>query len=176
MKKILSVITIAASLVACNSSSSKNAEAEKNAMLAAYRDSIKMAADTAGFSEFRNWKAQSELGQTEQYDQNQYTAAPVAPTRSYAPARSTSRSTATRRASSSSNRGTVYNSTSGQAAKKKGWSKTAKGAVIGGAGGAVIGGVVNKKNRAAGAVIGGVGGAVIGGVIGRSQDKKDGRY
>lgn len=174
MKKILSVIAIAASLVACNSSGNTETAAEKNAILARYRDSIKMAADTAGFAEFRNWKAQSELGQTEQ-DQNLY-AAPVVQTRSYAPARSASRSTATRRASSSSNRGTVYNSTSGQAAKKKGWSKTAKGAVIGGAGGAVIGAVVNKKNRAAGAVIGGVGGAVIGGVIGRSQDKKDGRY
>jgi hypothetical protein len=176
MKKILSVIAIAASLVACNSSGSKESEAEKAAILGRYRDSIKMAADTAGFAEFRNWKAQSELEQTQQVDQNQYTAAPVTQTRSYAPARSTSRSTATRRASSSGNQGTVYNSTSGQAAKKKGWSKTAKGAVIGGAGGAVIGAVVNKKNRAAGAVIGGVLGAGTGAVIGRSQDKKDGRY
>lgn len=174
MKKILSVITIAASLVACNSSGDTETAAEKNAILARYRDSIKMAADTAGFAEFRNWKSQSELSQTQE-DQNQYTAAPVVQTRSYTPARSTSRSTATRRASSS-NQGTVYNSTSGQAAKKKGWSKTAKGAVIGGAGGAVIGAVVNKKNRAAGAVIGGVLGAGGGAVIGRSQDKKDGRY
>lgn len=174
MKKILSVIAIAASLVACNSSGNTETAAEKNAILARYRDSIKMAADTAGFAEFRNWKSQSELGQT-QVDQNQYAAAPVVQTRTHAPARSTTRSTATRRASSS-NQGTVYNSTSGQAAKKRGWSKTAKGAVIGGAGGAVIGAVVNKKNRAAGAVIGGVLGAGTGAVIGRSQDKKDGRY
>ncbi len=54
-------------------------------------------------------------------------------------------------------------------------SKTAKGAVIGGAGGAVVGAVVNKRNRAAGAVIGGVVGGAAGAVIGRSQDKKDGR-
>lgn len=174
MKKIFSVIVVAASLVACNSSGNTETAAEKNAILARYRDSIKMAADTAGFAEFRNWKSQSELDRTQE-DQNQYAAAPVVQTRSYAPARSTSRSTATRRASSS-NRGTVYNSTSGQAAKKKGWSKAAKGAVIGGAGGAVIGAVVNKRNRAAGAVIGGVLGAGGGAVIGRSQDKKDGRY
>jgi hypothetical protein len=61
-------------------------------------------------------------------------------------------------------------------AKKKGWSKSAKGAVIGGASGAILGAVINKKNRAAGAVIGGVIGAGGGYVIGRTMDKKDGRY
>jgi hypothetical protein len=60
-------------------------------------------------------------------------------------------------------------------AKKKGWSKSAKGAVIGGAGGAIVGAVVNKRNRAAGAVIGGVIGAGVGYGIGRGEDKKDGR-
>jgi hypothetical protein len=59
---------------------------------------------------------------------------------------------------------------------KKGWSKAAKGAVIGGVGGAVIGGVINKRNRAAGAAIGGVIGAGGGYVLGRTMDKKDGRY
>jgi hypothetical protein len=60
--------------------------------------------------------------------------------------------------------------------KKKGWSKAAKGAVIGGAGGAVLGAVINKKNRVLGGVIGGVLGGGVGYGIGRSQDKKDGRY
>lgn len=60
--------------------------------------------------------------------------------------------------------------------QKKGWSKAAKYAVIGGAGGAVMGAVINKKNRVKGAVIGGVLGGGGGYVIGRSQDKKDGRY
>ncbi len=59
--------------------------------------------------------------------------------------------------------------------KKKGWSKAAKGAVIGGASGAVLGAVVNKRNRGAGAVIGGVVGAGVGYGVGRSKDKKDGR-
>jgi hypothetical protein len=59
---------------------------------------------------------------------------------------------------------------------KKGWSKAAKGTVIGAASGAVIGAVVNKRNRAAGAVIGGVIGGGGGYVIGRTMDKKDGRY
>ena len=59
---------------------------------------------------------------------------------------------------------------------KKGWSKAAKGTVIGAASGAVIGAVVNKRNRAAGAAIGGVIGGGGGYVIGRTMDKKDGRY
>lgn len=59
---------------------------------------------------------------------------------------------------------------------KKGWSKTAKGAVIGGVVGAGTGAVVNKKNRAAGAVVGGVVGAGAGAIIGNEMDKKDGRH
>jgi YMGG-like Gly-zipper len=78
---------------------------------------------------------------------------------------------------------TVYRNTSApvcnnntSVAKKKGWSKSAKGAVIGGAGGAVAGAVINKRNRGAGAVVGGIIGAGAGYVIGRAEDKKDGRY
>jgi hypothetical protein len=63
-----------------------------------------------------------------------------------------------------------------QAEEKKGWSKTAKGAVIGGVVGAGTGAIINKKNRAAGAVIGGVLGAGAGAVIGNQMDKKDGRH
>ena len=61
-------------------------------------------------------------------------------------------------------------------AKKKGWSKAAKGAVIGGVGGAAAGAILVKKNRALGAVIGGVVGGGVGYGIGRGMDKKDGRY
>jgi len=60
--------------------------------------------------------------------------------------------------------------------KKKGWSKAAKYAVIGGAGGAVTGAIINKKDRVKGAVIGGVVLGAGGYIFGRSQDKKDGRY
>jgi len=58
---------------------------------------------------------------------------------------------------------------------KKGWSKAAKATAIGAGAGAVIGAVINKRNRVAGAVIGGVIGGGGGYVIGRSMDKKDGR-
>lgn len=57
---------------------------------------------------------------------------------------------------------------------KKGWSKGAKGAVIGGVGGAVVGAAVSDK-KGKGAIIGGAVGAGAGYLIGRDQDKKDGR-
>ena len=60
--------------------------------------------------------------------------------------------------------------------QKKGWSKAAKATAIGAGTGAVLGAVINKKNRVAGAVIGGVIGGGGGYVIGRGMDKKDGRY
>jgi hypothetical protein len=63
-----------------------------------------------------------------------------------------------------------------QPAKKKGWSKAAKGAVIGGAAGAAAGAIIVKNNRALGAVIGGVVGGGVGYGVGRGMDKKDGRY
>ena len=71
---------------------------------------------------------------------------------------------------------TASSESANTAKKKKGWSKTAKGAVIGGVVGAGTGAVVNKKNRAAGAVVGGVVGAGTGAIIGNEMDKKDGRH
>ncbi len=77
---------------------------------------------------------------------------------------------------SNSNSGTVSNSGSGstQSTHKKGWSKAAQGAAIGGVGGAVAGAIISKK-KGTGAVIGGVVGATGGYIIGREKDKKDGR-
>ena len=60
------------------------------------------------------------------------------------------------------------------AVQKKGWSKAAQGAVIGGVAGAIGGAVISKK-KGKGAVIGGIIGAGGGYVIGRAKDRKDGR-
>lgn len=68
----------------------------------------------------------------------------------------------------------VQNTPATSTASKQGWSKSAKGAVIGGAGGALVGATVSN-NKAAGAVIGGAVGAGTGYLIGRGEDKKDGR-
>lgn len=96
------------------------------------------------------------------------------------------RVTNTNRASTSNNnnRGSgtastsnTSNTNSGQTTattRKKGWSKAARNATIGGVGGAVTGAIISK-NKVKGAVIGGVIGAAGGYILGRSKDKKEGR-
>ncbi|MEP6596174.1 MAG: glycine zipper domain-containing protein [Ginsengibacter sp.] len=66
-------------------------------------------------------------------------------------------------------------STIPQPEKKKGWSKATKGAVIGGAAGAIGGAIISKK-KGLGAVIGGVIGVAGGYAIGKGMDKKDNRF
>ena len=64
--------------------------------------------------------------------------------------------------------------TSTATTKKKGWSAKAKGAVIGGAAGAV-GGALISKHKGTGAVVGGLAGAAGGYIIGNEVDKKNNR-
>lgn len=63
---------------------------------------------------------------------------------------------------------TVFGSRSAQAQ----WSPQAKGAVIGGLGGAAAGVLINKRNRAVGGVVGGVAGGAIGYGVGKHIDNK----
>jgi hypothetical protein len=166
MKKILTVLTLATVMVACNSK--KETAAEQARQLQTFKDSLRLAADTAGLAQYQAWKAENELNETlDNNDDGQYAAAPVTTRRSSGSSTSRTRS---------SGSGNVSSQSSNTAMRKKGWSKAAKGAAIGGGSGAVIGAVVNKRNRAAGAVIGGVLGAGVGYGVGRGQDKKDGRY
>lgn len=65
--------------------------------------------------------------------------------------------------------GSTCSEAQAQTTPKKGWSKKAKGAAIGGGAGVVGGAVVGGTK---GAVIGGVAGAAAGGLIGRKKDKK----
>lgn len=113
--------------------------------------------NTSELAEFREWQAQKLAKENAEK------------TRSYA---STASTTARKK--------TVYRPVAttpapSVPAKKKGWSKAAKGAVIGGVAGAGAGALILKKNRALGAVIGGVVGGGVGYGVGRSMDKKDGR-
>jgi hypothetical protein len=167
MKNLLSTLAVSASLAftmaACNTTPQQSQVTLKNT-------------DTTGLAAFQAYK-QAQMFNAASIAS--YTAAATAPqTRvvtKYVPVRSTS----TRRynsSTSSASRPVVMNSQSSNAAKKRGWSKAAKGAVIGGVVGAGTGAVVNKKNRAVGAVIGGVLGAGAGYGIGRGMDKRDGRY
>lgn len=93
---------------------------------------------------------------------------------SYHPKESTTNQNVSEKTQSSSGTGTSSNSTT-QSTRKKGWSKAAQGAVIGGAAGAV-GGAIISKHKGTGAAIGAAVGAAGGYIIGRDKDKKDGRY
>ena len=59
------------------------------------------------------------------------------------------------------------------AKKKEGWSDAAKGATIGGVGGAAAGAIIGKNAK--GAVIGGILGAAGGYIFGRKKDRQSGR-
>lgn len=102
-------------------------------------------------------------------------AAAPAPTRRTTTSRQRSSTSSGSSTSSSTNNSTANNSGSGTVAQpqRRGISKAAKGAIIGGVGGAVIGGVIGKNAK--GAIIGGAAGAAGGYIIGRGKDRRDGR-
>jgi len=166
MKKILpiSAIVIMATMlvVACN----RSPQAASNSL---------NYADTIGLADFQKWKAQNELKDPTVYYQqgNEMTSGQPARTIvKYVPVKSS----ATRARRSSYSSGSM-NSVAQYPAKslKKGWSRKAKGAVIGGGGGAILGAVINKNNRLLGGAVGGALGAGLGYVIGNELDRKHGR-
>jgi len=194
MKKLLPILGFTFLMVACNTTPDQKSDA-----IQSVQPTISQP-DTTGTAAFNAWKAQNELAGVNAYQQSQQ--AQVAPEKTrtivkYVPvAKSTQSKAATRtssNSSSSSNSTSTEQTNSGSSAdtgngagsnestetakveKKEGWSKAAKGAVIGGVAGAAGGAVLNKKNRVVGAVIGGVVGAAGGYGIGRTMDKKDGR-
>jgi hypothetical protein len=193
MKKFIPILGLAVAMVACNTQPDKITE------LTAASTPVLQAPvvnpDTVGLAQYQAWKAQNELApvapevkpvQYAAVSQSSHTAKKTssAPVRKpKAVSRPAETKTATPQAGSgtevSNDQRTGVSTGAGESTakveEKKGWSKGAKGAVIGAAGGAVAGAVLNKNNRAVGAVIGGVIGAGGGYVIGRQMDKKDGR-
>jgi len=165
MKKLLpifSILLISVILIsACNSKTAVDANTGK----------VLTYIDTAGLADFQKWKAQNELKDPAVY-YNQ--GAEVSMNR---PVRKTPKSYSSVQRNSNTGGGSL-NSVSQYPAKttvKKGWSRKAKGAAIGGGGGAILGAVINKNNRLVGGAIGGALGAGIGYVIGNELDKKHGR-
>jgi hypothetical protein len=166
MKTVLSFITIAAVVTACNS----NPQTTQQNLPAASTGI--MLKDTTGLAEFQAWKAYQADRAASEY--NNHVPATAKPVRKYAsakPVRAKPKPSVTKSETLSTE--AAYPA---KAPEKRGWSKAAKGAAIGGASGAVVGAVVHKKNRVLGGVIGGVVGAGAGYGIGRTMDKKDGRY
>jgi len=126
--------------------------------------------DTTGLAEFQKWKTMNELKDPSvYYNQGSEVA--------YQPVKKASRTSAPVRKATRTSSGSM-NSVAQYPAKttvKKGWSRKAKGAAIGGGGGAILGAVINKNNRLVGGAIGGAIGAGLGYVIGNELDKKHGR-
>jgi hypothetical protein len=192
MKKFFTILSVAAVMTACNTNPGTLPVTAAPAVQPA-------TADTAGLAKYNEWKTQQEeeaVNESKPAVRYAVSAAPVRKARKvyHAPvsrpaAPDYTPSTASNPNTSSTTGSTYPESTPAgnddvamsnesantAEAEKKGWSKKAKGAVIGGAAGAAAGAIINKKNRAVGAVIGGVIGAGGGYVIGSKMDKKDGR-
>ncbi len=185
MKQLIFTLTTAAIfLTACNSDKKNNLDAEKRIV---FTDTAALRASNAATDKAANDQAVANQDNTKPKVVTviKYVNAPQ---RQRAPIRR--RSNRTQQAPSQQNNDQVYNAPStgtssgngnngGEVAttpvnKKKGWSQAAKGATIGGVGGAVAGAVISK-NKGKGAIIGGVIGAAGGYILGRRADKKSGR-
>lgn len=117
------------------------------------------------------------LDTTLMYKNNVYSDTAVTQTSATVPAATKPQSNYPKRSAGSRSTPVATQANSGaqaQTTQKKGWSHSAKDAVIGGVGGAVAGAVISKK-KGKGAVIGGAVGAAGGYIIGRKKDKKEGR-
>lgn len=154
MKKMLMIITIASVFTACKSDSKSDLETNKI-----------MLTDSTGVM---NGSASSDTGKVV----NSGTVSKS--NTSQKTKTSTSASSSGSTASTGNGNTTTTTTTTTTTAKKKGWSSRAKGAVIGGAAGAV-GGAIISKHKGTGAVIGGVVGAAGGYIIGNEKDKKNNR-
>jgi hypothetical protein len=147
MKKILLSVSVVAALAILVAACSTNPVTVQPVL----------NSDTTGLAQFNEWKTMEAQTQVAR----QYNAAYTAGRKSVQAKTYSMKSESTHEA---------------KVTKKKGWSKSAKYAAFGAAGGGVLGAVINKRNRVAGGVIGAV---VLGGggyIFGRSQDKKDGRF
>jgi hypothetical protein len=177
MKKLIPLFSIVL-MTACNQVPKADSQSAAQPVAA--------QADTTGIAAYQAWKAQNELTPVVQqpvaaapkpivktvYVTQKAKPAPAPVKQSPAPAPSASNDGV---ASSGSGSATSDSQGEAKSSEKKGISKAAKGAVIGGVAGAAGGAILNKKNRVLGAVIGGVVGAAGGYGVGRTMDKKDGR-
>ncbi|MET4082144.1 hypothetical protein ABIB40_002100 [Pedobacter sp. UYP30] len=153
MKKLFAIVALSSVMFACNNKAKQEQAVQKQEQVKAIKDSIRLDS-FARVDAVKKEKAKKDAEVAAAYKAGKRSA-----TGSYANGSSSS---------SSSYGGTQ------PTAKKKGWSDAAKGAVIGGAAGAVGGAIIDKK-KGRGAVIGGVVGAGTGYLIGRGKDKKSGR-
>ena len=185
MKKILLSLSIISVFAACKSSQQKN-ETETPLLLAPtanYQNSALTDTAQAVIKEAANAPKPRAIEKTTIIYRNTPIQSPASPKPVFDPEPAVSTTPATTEAKEPDASGTTAAEAGNTEAsnkdaeeaqqEKKGISKAAKGAIIGGVGGAVAGAVIGKNGK--GAIIGGVIGAAGGYVLGRKQDKKDGR-
>ena len=181
MKRIISAVAIAGlfSLAACNNAEKEMAIREQQRQIDAINMEMAKKKVIDSMNEMGRYQyaltPQNMMAQpATQYvmasapQQVRYVPVSTTRTRSYAPRRTYVRST--RRSYSGYSQPVVY-----QQPRRRGWSAKAKGAVIGGAGGAIAGAIINKRNRPVGALLGGLLGAGAGTGIGAIIDHRNGR-
>lgn len=140
MKHVLAITALAITMAACTSNAAKEKELEMQAMQKRTEDSLRMV-------------------QVKQRTQDSLKLVEA-------------KRVEVRRLEASSNSSNAANEAPAtvEEKKKKGWSPTAQGAVIGGVTGAVAGAIIDKK-AGRGAIIGGVVGAGAGAVTGNAISK-----
>jgi hypothetical protein len=163
MRSLLFVLAIALMFIACKSKTDTNKDIVGIDSSAYYRNNV--MADTAKVEALAPGTTKRVV-ETRNPDGSSTTVTTISRNKTSSPAR-----TGTVRTSSVANSGGTATTTT---TTKKGWSSRAKGAVIGGVGGAVVGAAVSKK-KGKGALIGGAVGAAGGYIIGNEKDKKNGR-
>ncbi|RYF84363.1 MAG: hypothetical protein EOO03_14910 [Chitinophagaceae bacterium] len=161
MKKLVYILMLSASFAACKSKQDLNTN----------KDLVLLTDSSYNSSYLTDTGA---VANSDMYDNGGEVVSGKAtvPVRS-TPSRSSSANSGGSTGSSSAGSGSSGSGTTASAPAKKGISKAAKGAIIGGVGGAVAGAVIGKSGK--GAIIGGAVGAAGGYIIGRSKDRKDGR-
>jgi len=162
IKNSFFILVAAAGIAACNGKTSDSRDIQLLTDSSAYNNSL--STDSARVNQ-----ASSELHPQRNAAGDKSTSA----SESNASA-DNSTSSASQADASTANTGSSSATATEGTEKKKGWSKAAQGAVIGGATGAVGGAIISKK-KGTGAAIGAAVGAAGGYIIGREKDKKDGR-
>ena len=167
MKKTLYLFVVVAAFAACKG---KNSELNANKEMVVLTDS--------SYSNASYLSDTGAVSNTEEFINNGVVVSgkSTVPERAVSP-RKTTRSSSNNKSgtydNNNSGSGTSSEGTTTSTTRRSGVSKAAKGAIIGGVGGAVAGGIIGKSGK--GAVIGGVVGAAGGYIIGRSKDRRDGR-
>ena len=171
MKKLIGLFIVSSVFAACNNNPKSDLETNKSVILTDTSRMYKsnMMTDTGSMIQTTTVPAAKRNAQP----------APNNTVRNIPERRHTNSNRVSHR---SSNNNTTYNNNSNNQsgtvaqapARRRGWSHAAKGAAIGGVGGAVTGAVISK-DHSKGAIIGGVLGAAGGYIIGRGKDKREGR-